>query len=456
MKQLAFDAYLNYERNTAGRALDYTAANDYSVKKFTIWEAEKSPGNKVRKGLADNQGPDKEDYIYNTYHILYGEELKKEIKKIIINILSTCYIISYEKLFERINSYGKKYDQYFIDYIIEDLVFNQYIIYNAERTIIFRIVSKNNKLYILRENFLSKKDTPSENLIYIDTPYPDISEKTTKSDDSIMKEDMYKNIENKTKEEFIEMCQTELDYSYYKLLLEDSLIRYKNNQLMEINNIILDVFKYYWLLIPKPEGYLKAAKIALSDVSKKGQGRKRKEGSKAGLKDIDYDKIEIQNNDQEMVFVHFYKETSTTGFDIASIFETLSKSIQVLDYDSEEFREANNEEDSVYNYLFNKNLNQIMEQYKKSNYYATYIYRGDRKEKNKEKIKESFFRIVDNTNVKNRGRNCNTLGEAVLTTILQYLDTDKEYQDKKFKNKRELCKVILSLFKSKKLVFESP
>ena len=74
----------------------------------------------------------------------------------------------------------------------------------------------------------------------------------------------------------------------------------------------------------------------------------------------------------------------------------------------------------------------------------------------KEKIKESFFRIVDNTNVKNRGRNCNTLGEAVLTTILQYLDTDKEYQDKKFKNKRELCKVILSLFKSKKLVFESP
>jgi hypothetical protein len=457
MKQTAFDAYLNYDRNTAGRSADYSAINDYSVRKYEIWEADGKPGNTKRHGLADNQGPDKDDYIYNTYHTLYCQNKIQQVKKLILHIISLKEFVYYDEVVRLIKKLKLKFDDYIIDYAIEDLITNRDNLSNKENILLFSIVNRGPIIYSVRQNYTEAKNEPSENLLYIDKPYPEI----TKVKESVEKlesnlDSLYKEIKDMNKEELANYYIKEQTYDLFKLLLEDSLIKLKEQRLEPINDVVLDLFKYYWLVVDSPEGYLKATRVALSDETKRVQGRKRAEGSKAGLKDLDLNKVKEEADKNRKVYIHFYIKSESTAFAISSIFETPNKNIRVME-DEDKFRDATDAEDYVYNFIFAKYLDSVMEEYRKHKYYATYIYRGG---ENEELVKrrENFFRIKESAEVKNRGRQCGTFDKDVIRSILKYLDKNNKYKARyeKETKKSKLCKILLEIFREQGLVFETP
>ena len=73
-----------------------------------------------------------------------------------------------------------------------------------------------------------------------------------------------------------------------------------------------------------------------------------------------------------------------------------------------------------------------------------------------EKEKE-FFRIIDNSNKANRGRNCRSYNMAELISILKYLDTEGKYKKKMERKikKPDLCPILEKLFEEKGLLFTS-
>lgn len=243
-------------------------------------------------------------------------------------------------------------------------------------------------------------------------------------------------------------------YTQFKLLLEDSLIRLKKRKTNEINKKILKLFSNYYLRIKKPEGYLEAAKKALTDTSEKKQGRNRAEGSTAGFKNLNLAKVKPKETDEE-IYIHFYRESDKTGFNITSILEGKTRKVRILE--GNDFRDTNTVENFVYTFIFDRYYDKLLEKYKKSKYYGSYIYRGGEQIEDLVKRRREFFRIVDTENVRNKGRVCVNNTATEVQKVLKYIDDKKEYT-KYYTgkiNKNDICRIIKTLFEKKGLLFVS-
>ena len=130
----------------------------------------------------------------------------------------------------------------------------------------------------------------------------------------------------------------------------------------------------------------------MKGTGERKQGRKRTEGSEAGLKTLDLNKIKPKYSD-ESVFIHFYRESDKTAFSITSILEGKDRRIRVLK--DKNFIEAGTVEKFVYTKLFDNFYDKIMEKYKKSKFYGSFISRGGEQEPVLKKRQKEFFRIID-------------------------------------------------------------
>ena len=150
--------------------------------------------------------------------------------------------------------------------------------------------------------------------------------------------------------------------------------------------------------------------------------------------------------------------SAITAYSISSIFDNLNKSIMILKEDK--FVPSDLSENFVYNYMFIEKYNKTMEKYKKSKYYGTYIYRGGEEEKYLSSKQETFFRIIDTSNEKNKGIICTkSVGVPKLKEIIKYLDKDKKftniYQGNEKYKKRKYCDIISDLMIKLDLMFVS-
>ena len=208
------------------------------------------------------------------------------------------------------------------------------------------------------------------------------------------------------------------------------------------------------MIAKKPENWLKAAKESLSDAGERKQGRKRAEGSTAGFKTLDLDKVKPGYSEQT-IFIHFYRESDKTGFSITSILEGKVRNIRVMEEDF--FRNTDPVEQFVYTYMFDKMYDKILERYKKSKYYGSYIYRGGEQIEDVVKRRREFFRIIDTSNPRNKGRVCVNTSTEEIQKILKSVDTKKQY--KQFYsgkvNKNKICEIIKDIFKENNLLFIS-
>ena len=456
MKICAFDAYLNYSRNFKKTDVSFTKESDYSESLPTLL----NPLNikfKSKNGLAMGQGPGEEDLIFNTYNLYYlkKDDYYNRESGEITRILSNKPIISLEEISNYINKKFKTNKTYKFYELVERLTSSDFSTINDDLNTDKRYFQKKGDiLYLTSKNYNpSNKNIWTEGY-YSFTDQGSYQEKIILDVEPEKLEKLYEKLKGKNKESIINIYSIVQNHIDYKYLLEDSLIRNKFEKLNNTNINILELFRNYWLELKIPEGWLEITKGKLSEVVEKKQGRKREEGSKAGLKDLDLTKYPKKESNKT-IYIHFYRESDKTGFNITSILEGKFRKIRIL-YDKE-FRDTDMVEEFVYTKIFDIEYDKILEKFKKSKYYGSYIYRGGNIDDPLYKRKKEFFRIIDTSNPRNKGRVCiNNKGEDIVK-VLKFLDTDKKY--KKYytqTNKKEaICNIVKDLFSEKNLLFSS-
>ena len=455
MKQIAFDAYINYDRNTSGDFSDYTSESDYSVKFYKIWKARGLPNNDKREGLARNQGPSREEYLFNTYNLFYTKKDIRNVKNIIIDLLQKNFYMSINDVEKELNKKRINHSLYIIFQSIYELIYNNETFSNYQNTLQYHLVIKGDIIFINREKNSSNNSAIStENDIYFMSSFKPLQRKAPEGEEEEY-ERMVNYLINKNKQEIKDYYIRNQKYNLFKRLLEDSLEAHKNNNLTTLQKDILELFHNYWLIVDKPQGYLEAADKALTIVTQ-GQGRKRQEGSEAGLKKLNLDEVEERPEKDNKQYVHFYKSSEKTAFAITSILESSQRSIRILGENG--FVDANSSQSFVYNYLFNKYYDEIMERYRAAPYYGTYIYRGGEEERFVADKKRNFFRIVDNSNPRNKGIVCRFMTPTSnIVKIVKSLDKEGKYKNMygaKIR-KNDLCDSLIQLFRENDLLFES-
>lgn len=457
MKVCAFDAYLNYDRNFRKSDKDYSKIADYSEAFPKIWKSRGEPGNTKRQGIALNQGPCEQDLLYNTYNLLYSTEDYKcgyTIKKTLYDILSKYEYYPIEGVLKVLKN-DVKYDPYKIFSIILKEMYDESNTQKSRDNLFqFDLNVLGSNIYISRKNLHNYNDFLSTENYY---SFMEIK-KDTNIEKDIFKdeklESIYKVLEAKTKEEIIELYQLNQNYGDYKLLIEDSLIRLKENSTTDVNTKILELFQNYWMKTKIPDGWLEASREALKGTGERKQGRKRAEGSEAGLKTLDLNKIKKKDSD-ETVYIHFYRESDKTAFSITSILEGKDRKIRILK--DREFMDANTVEKFVYTKLFDNFYDKIMKKYKESKFYGSYIFRGGEQEPVLKKRQKEFFRIIDTKNKNNKGRVCASFPVDFIQEVLKFLDTGKDYKQYHSGkiDKDTVCNIIKDLFRKKGLLFVS-
>lgn len=471
MKITAWDAYLNYTRNVLPTDVSYTPSADYGEKYFTIWGSEESPSgapglpSPKRNGIALNQGPNKYDVIYNTYNIFYSSEVIKRVKSEIQELFKTIDFIEVDDFKKILREKRIISNDYTFYNSIEEMILNREIIKDTRGIIDCVLTITGSLLHLRRFNFHQNDYISTEKNIYFDFPYLPIYNHSEEEE-----EDIYKKLESLrrgdlplSKEDITRYYVTNQNYEFFKRLLEDSIIRIRDGDPKPINELFVSMFDNYVLETKIPYGYIRETRKALSGENRTGQGRMRGEKSIAGLKYINLDEVDPEydmpdegpSEGGKTVYVHFYRSTEKTGFGITSILEGKERQIRILSGD--EFADADIAENFVYNYLFNKKYDVIMADYRKSKYYGTYILRGSENEKDLVKKERSFFRIVDNTNPRNKGLVCGSGKVKNLKPILTYVDTEKRYTniwDEKSK-KNQVCEILRKLFQERGLLFTS-
>lgn len=483
MKQTAIDAYLNYSRNVLPTDVDGSPEADYSDKYFQIWGAQEPPSSNskrsglpkpTRVGLALNQGPNEHDVIYNTYNIMYADEVIKKVKIEVKEVFRDRGVIQVEEFKKQLMDKGVVSNDYTFYGAIQDMIEGREIITDTRNIIDYVLTISGDILHLKRFNFHTSTRVSTEKNIYFDFNYRELKEKEEQVGD------IYKDVANiDTRVKLVSYYVDTQDYKLFQSLLEDSIIRQRNNgdeNLMTINQLILEVLDNYILETKIPHGYLETTRQALKGSNKSGQGRTRGEESVAGLKYIDLDKVEPGYLDDGLedvasrmdkdglgspssggkkVYLHFYRPSEKTGFGITSILEGKDRKIRILDGDT--FRDTDITENFVYNYLFDRKYDDIMSNFRKSKYYGSYIMRGGETEKDIVKREQNFFRIVDNSNPRNKGLTCTSGVVANLLEVFKWLDKEGEYKHllKEKIRKHKLCAVLKQLFIKKDLLFMS-
>lgn len=309
-------------------------------------------------------------------------------------------------------------------------------------------------IYNKREKLINTNQFSTENDIYLSESYPklEIEEDVEKRENKYIQVINY--LKDKDEKFIIEYYKQKQNYDIFKKILEESLIAHKNNTLTKFDKIILKLMSNYYLIIDKPEGYLKVAQDALTTITQ-GQGRKRRAGSEAGFKNLNLNGVEMKPS-KEKVYVHFYKASENTAYAISSILKSNQRSIRVLE--KEAFRDATSAEGFVYNYLFTKEYEKLLKPFEKFKFFALYILRGGENEKYIADKEKNFLRIIDNSNPSNKGKVCSSYPEKELSEIIKYADKNKkytEYYNGSKIRKNKACDIIKELFEKNDMMLMS-
>jgi len=450
MKQTSFDAFLNYDRNInlPPSTKDFSVSADYDKIKYKIFSSHGDPGNKIRTGMALNQGPNPGDYKYTTYNLFYScgliNKVKTEIKKIIMNEK----IITVQDLKNLITG---EVSNYVYNSALEELIFDNENIPNLQNTVQYNLKRNSNLLYLKRESIISNDKFSNEDGLFYDNNFPVIERSLILEENDI--ENFYKIYGNLEEEQILNFYIQKQNYLLFQGLLEDSLLRLRNGTMEEINKIIIKLFSNYILIIDEPIGLIDIAIELLETNRKVKQGRKRSEYSTVALKDLDLDKIKNYKKGNK-IYAHFYKDIGQS-FSVNTIFTNNDRTVRILKKEENNFIETDISENFVYKYFFDKMYKKIFEPFDKSKYYGMIIYRG--LQGGLEEKEKQFLKIIDNTASSSRGKNCYHYGIETLIDAFKYIDDKGKFKhlfERKIK-KTKLCPLLVKLFKQKKLLFTS-
>jgi hypothetical protein len=359
MKSVAFDGFLNYDRNTYGNFKDYSKEEDYSKKFFRLWSARGEPNNDKRIGIAKNQGPNRDELNYNTYNLYYK---KKGIWALInkIKVFSERYddrTIDKLILFIGVEAGIKNY------YLDKDIILEAFDIIHNQKIFIKDKFGFKKYIYLIGESIFlnyspeivnSDKIFLSNSLeFFLDKKSLNIEKEKInyeeKKDEENILTDLLKLEE---KEIFDYLKNPEIENSKRFVILENSLINYINTKNKDYLKII-NCFYYYVYAFKIPKEYFEITEKKIKETKINLKGKPRNENSFAGLKNI-FDNYERLSDD------YLYQD-----FDIKDI----NKYIKEEDLDKEElYKNKNKNKNKINKYDEESEYSEEEDLYKKNKY----------------------------------------------------------------------------------------
>jgi len=344
MKNVAFDAVLNYQRNHRDTDIEYTKQTDYSVKFPSIWS------NKTKIYPSE--------IITNTKKLLYYQQNIEKIDKLIKEKLLNFKIITLEDLilFGTDNNIEEYYIYYYIDTQISKI--KLYDNFGNKR----KILMKGNVLYL--DNTSDHYSFSSLNVL------PTIQDEKIENNDKFYND--VKDLDKTKLDEYIRNYIWKLDAKNKPIdaeivpnqesvikIIEDCIINIRNGSSDPLKMRIYESFTHYINKADYPYDKIKEVNKAYQKISSKA-GRTAKKYSASKLSGITYPKLDSGN---DTVYYHFFNIVTETN-NIVNIFRREDNKVRILKHDSNEFIDADVSELPIFQNYYKQDINIWMAKYK--------------------------------------------------------------------------------------------
>lgn len=345
MKNVAFDAILNYNRNHRETDIDNTKQTDYGPKFPPVWSG--------RTTILPSE------LVKNTKKLLYYQKNIEKLDKLVRDRLFDFKIITIDELvkFGEKNRIENYYIYYYINTRIDKLKI--YDSFGNRRKILF----VGNSLYL--DNTGHHYTNHGVNQL------PIIENKEVEGFDKFYGE--IKDMNEKQTEEYVRGYIWELDTKNKPVLavvvphqeqmikiIEDCIVSIRNGSTDPIKQRIFSLFTHYINKADYPYEKTKEVQEAYEKVSTKA-GRTAKKYSSTKLAGIVFDK---RDTGEDTTYYHFFNIVTETN-NIVNIFRREDNKVRILKHNANEFVDADVTELPIFQNYYKQDISVWMEKYKK-------------------------------------------------------------------------------------------
>jgi len=400
MKNVAFDAVLNYQRNHRSTDLENTKQTDYGEVFPPVWsgETEVNPS----------------ELVTNTKKLIYYKEIINKLDNLIKTNLFNNKLITIDSLinFGINNGIEKYYVYYYIDTRLFKL--NIYDSFGNKRKILMKgkVLYLDNTEHHYTSNALNilplVKNTNVENL---DSFYNKIKDLTKNEMDKYIRNYIWKlNVKNKPIVADIVPNQKNIIK-----ILEDYIVSIRNGSNDPVKLRFYELFIHYINKADYPTDKIEEVKQAYQTKSGKA-GRTPKKYSSSKLVGLKFPKMDTG---KDTVYYHFFNVVTETN-NIVNIFRREDNKVRILKHNSNEFVDANIEELPIFQNYYKQDIAIWMSKYYQpmedgSLYYGTVN-------------RDSKFRIITAPFDTSKGTVCGTNKEDS-TKLLSRINLNTENLD---------------------------
>lgn len=411
MKNVAFDAYLNYNRNHREQDKDNTKQTDYDVKYPKIWSGDVQI-------TEDN-------LITNTKKLLYYQKNIEKLNNIVKDIINVTKIATLEEFVELGRS--NQIDEFYV-----------YMYINTELPKLKIYDNFGNKRKIIVTDgvfFLDKTDyyfsMNKQNVLPIveTKEVTDISkfyEETTTFDIKKLDEYIRSKLWVTESKGNVNVNDTVTNQMFMISVLEDCIVNIRNGSTDQTKLNVYELFIHYINKCDYPYKLIDEVKAAYETVSTKA-GRTAKKYSAKKLVNINFVKSETGQN---TTFYHFFNVVDKTK-NIGDIFRREDNMVRILKPNSNEFQDADINELPIFQKYYKQDISKWIVRYQRTLNTGIQAYGSV--------ARDMKFRIIDQPFETNKGTVCGTNKEIPIQ-ILNKLHLNTENLD--------MLKKIMSKYKS--------
>ena len=429
MKEVAFDAILNYDRNHRETDVPNSKQTDYGEKFPPVWSG--------------SVEIDESSITKNTKKLLFYQDNINRLDALFKEKLSTFSLITIDEVLEYTRE--NQIDDYYVYLYMKRNLDNLTIIdkFGIKREVIFKgrifyVESDNNYHYTLSEtNFLPEIEIRS--VQESDSFYQDFRDKSKDEIEKYIRDEMWKtDAKGRPDKPYNEISQLR-----FMKIMEESVVRVRDGSTNVLDNTIYELFHHYINKSDYPYSKIEEVKEAYETITTKA-GRTAGKYSRTKLSKLNFGKLDTG---KDTVYYHFFAPVLETN-NVANIFKREDNPVRILRSNSNEFVDADeNFELPIFQAYYKQDIQQWTNRYQAVIQGTTLQTYGTFSRDNK-------FRIINPPFEKSKGIVCGTnkndsmsiLNNITLTTdnigllkriipektsvLNKALDSDKEYLEK--------------------------
>lgn len=383
MKEVAFDAILNYNRNHRETDVPNSKQTDYGEKFPPVWSG--------------SVEIDESSITKNTKKLLFYQKNIETIDKMFREKLAAFSLITLDDVL--VYTRENEIDDFYVYLYVRERLENLTIIDNfgIKRKImfvgrVFYIESDGEYLYTLSEtNFLPEIE--QREVQESDMFYQEFKDKSKNDIEEYIRNEMWKtDAKGKPDKPYNETSQLR-----FMKIMEEAIVRIRNGSTNSLDNTIYDLFHHYINKADYPYSKIEEVKEAYETTSTKA-GRTAGKFSRTKLSNLTFGKLDTG---KDTVYYHFFSPVLETN-NVANIFRREDNPVRILKSNSNEFVDADEHfELPIFQAYYKQDIDSWTRKYQTSIPGTSIIVYGTYSRDNK-------FRIINPPFEKSKGNVCGT------------------------------------------------